>query len=192
MRSQNNQSPKPEEANPLKLSKTALPYELKKGGIYVIEVKNWAMPREEAISASKYYKKRHNIDVQFIFTSGQDFALQAVPPETKPTLTNKQTHHLVMSSMSPTHCKNCGLSGADLRRYSCKVAGQLATDSQQVTEPIENASEPPQPVSIEDLLTVTIGGLMIRENEYPTVGQIVEAIMPVIKTAQLTINKGDK
>lgn len=36
-----------------------------------------------------------------------------------PQLTNKQTHDLIISSMSPSYCRQCNASGADLLRNPC-------------------------------------------------------------------------
>lgn len=40
--------------------------------------------------------------------------------EVTAALTNKQTHNLVISSMSPSYCKDCGSSGGELHRNPCK------------------------------------------------------------------------
>lgn len=56
-----------------------IPYELKLGSIYIFEIKDWAMTREEAHLATNYYRDNYDIDIQFIFTSGSDFGLKAVP-----------------------------------------------------------------------------------------------------------------
>lgn len=62
-----------------KPSDWGVPYELQPGGHYLIEVKAWAMPRAEAYAITKYYFDMFHIDVQFVFTRGNEFALQAVP-----------------------------------------------------------------------------------------------------------------
>ena len=58
----------------------SLPYKLEPDGIYLIEVKEKSgFTKEDAANATNYYFKRHRIDIQFIFTNGDNFMLQAVP-----------------------------------------------------------------------------------------------------------------
>ena len=73
--------------------KNGQPYELKRDGIYLFEVKEWAMTRKEARYATAYYRQNYSIDLQFIFTTGEGWGLKAIPPikkrtTTKPTNSN--------------------------------------------------------------------------------------------------------
>lgn len=61
------------------LLEASVPYKLERGGIYLVEVKDWALSEPKATLITKYYHDRYQIDIQFVFTDGHDFALQAVP-----------------------------------------------------------------------------------------------------------------
>jgi hypothetical protein len=61
------------------LLEASVPYKLERGAVYLVEAKEWGLSKHEATLITQYYLKQHSIDIQFVFTAGQDFALQGIP-----------------------------------------------------------------------------------------------------------------